>query len=328
MTRVCWEVKVLLEKLKSMSFDELRSVYKDFLSTLDVAETTKRTAYTDAFYLWRHNNKELFWSVVLDNDFEEISKKHLIDTLTKNSQGDVVSNVNGYYSHLKKFREFALSETSARIFTTYSEKIVLTKVVKYKKNGNVEVPYPCCDEVEKYLAKWDGLESYHLQENALNKLFNELCPCNKEIEDVLLKCATLNDFYSTNIYFIYPVAKHILELDIDDRLQQCDIHLVDDIQHVVVANKSYNFYSFATKYCSHHKPEDYPIYDSYVEKVLCYYQKNDGFSSFKKSDLKNYVVFKSVLEDFRRYFKLEKYSLKQIDQYIWQLGKEFFPNQY
>ena len=172
------------------------------------------------------------------------------------------------------------------------------------------------------------MEDYHLQENALNKLFYELCPYNKKIEDVLLKCATLNDFYSTNIYSIYPVAKHIVELNIDGRLQQGDVNLVDDIQCVVVGDKNYNFYSFATKYCSHHKPEDYPIYDSYVKKVLCYFQKIDYFSKFKTSDLKNYIFFKSVLQDFREYYHLDKYSLKQIDQYIWQLGKEFFPNKY
>lgn len=318
----------MLEKLKSMSFYELRNVYKDFLSTLDVAKSTKSTAYTDTFYLWKHNDKDIFWCVVLDDNFEETAKKYIEDTLRKDSKGDVVSLVSGYYSHLKKFREFALSETGEKIYTTHSVKTVSTKGMERKTPNQTNVPYPCSEEVEKYLTKWDGLENYHLQENALNKLFYELCPFNKEIEDVLLKCATLNDFYSTNIYYIYPVAKHIVELDIDDRLQQSDINLVGDIQHVDIGDKSYNFYSFATKYCSHHKPEDYPIYDSYVEKVLWYFQNKDCFSSFRKSGLKNYVVFKSVLEDFRQYYNLDKYSLKQIDQYIWQLGKEYFPNKY
>ena len=316
---------VILEKLKSMSFDEIRSVYREFLSTLDIANSTKSTAYTDAFYLWRHNNKEFFWDVVLDKNFEEISKRYLMDTLKKNSQGDVVSNVNGYYSHLKKFREFALGEIGEQI---YSKDTLTVPIPKADKFIGPNVPSPCSDEVEKYLSKWEDLEDYHLQENALNKLFYELCPYNKKIEDVLLKCATLNDFYSTNIYSIYPVAKHIVELNIDGRLQQGDVNLVDDIQCVVVGDKNYNFYSFATKYCSHHKPEDYPIYDSYVKKVLCYFQKIDCFSKFRTSDLKNYILFKSVLQDFRKYYHLDKYSLKQIDQYIWQLGKEFFPNKY
>ena len=318
----------MLEKLKAMSFDELRSIYKNFLSTLELGDSTKSTAYTDTFYLWKHNNKEVFWYVVLDDNFEETAKTYIENTLRKNSRGDVHYRVSGYYYHLKRFRKFALGETSEKIYSVHSEEAISAKGLQRKSLYQVCVPHPCCDEVERYLTKWAALENYHLQENALNKLFYELCPSNKDIEDVLLKCATLNDFYSTNIYSIYPVAKHIIKLDIDDRLQDGDINLVSDIQHVVIGNKSHNFYSFATKYCSHHKPENYPIYDSYVEKVLCYFQKNDCFSKFKTRDLKNYVVFKSVLEDFREFYNLNKYSLKQIDQYIWQLGKEYFPNKY
>lgn len=103
---------------------------------------------------------------------------------------------------------------------------------------------------------------------------------------------------------------------------------MNDIQCVTIGDKSINFYSFATKYCSHHEPEYFPIYDSYVEKILCYFQKIHRFSFFKTSDLKNYKIFKSVLEDFRKYYKLTNYSLKQIDQYLWQLGKEYFPKKY
>ena len=36
----------------------------------------------------------------------------------------------------------------------------------------IDIPTPCKNEVEKYLKKWDSLENYVLQENALNKLSN------------------------------------------------------------------------------------------------------------------------------------------------------------
>lgn len=121
--------------------------------------------------------------------------------------------------------------------------------------------------------QWDDLENYHLQEIALNRLFFELSPKNKDISDILLKVSVLNDFYSTNILKVFPVAKHIQSLQIDDRLKHGDVTLVDDIKRVVISGKTKNFYSFTTKYCSHHKPLDYPIYDSYVDKVLRYYRK-------------------------------------------------------
>ena len=77
---------------------------------------------------------------------------------------------------------------------------------------------PSTEEVERYISIWNSLENYVNQEHALDKLFFELCPQNVCIEDILLKCSSLNDFYSTNIFSIYPVAKHIAELNIDDRL--------------------------------------------------------------------------------------------------------------
>lgn len=78
-----------------------------------------------------------------------------------------------------------------------------------KKKMDIDVPNPSIEQVEIYLTKWDGLENYHLQEDALNKLFFELCPKNTDVIDILLKASTFNDFYSTNIFSIYPVAKHI-----------------------------------------------------------------------------------------------------------------------
>ncbi len=184
------------------------------------------------------------------------------------------------------------------------------------------------EQVEHYLRAWDELENYHLQEDALNKLFFTLCPENTEMSDILLKVAALNDFYSTNIFSVFPVAKHILSLKIDDRLKSGDIALVSDIQKVTINGVEKNFYSFATKYCSHHRPLDFPIYDSYVEKVLCYFRDRDKFASFKTPELKNYAKFKGTLIDFRLFYSLDQYNLKDIDKYMWQLGKEYFSKSY
>ncbi len=191
------------------------------------------------------------------------------------------------------------------------------------------VPRPTVMEVEQYLQEWANLESYKLQETALDRLFFELSPKNTDISDILLKVATLNDFYSTNIFSIFPVAKHILSLDIDERLKRGDIFLVNEIQNITIKEGvQRKFYSFATKYCSHHNPLAYPIYDSYVEKVLKYFRKTDHFAKFKNADLKDYQQFKNLILTFRSYYGLEQFNLKQIDQYLWQLGKEYFPNNY
>ncbi len=190
------------------------------------------------------------------------------------------------------------------------------------------IPKPCKKEVIKYLDLWDSLENYVLQESSLDKLFFYTYPNNTDINDILIKASSLNDFYSTNIFSIFPVAKHILELNIDERLKSGDETLVNDIARLTINGKEKNFYSFATKYCSHHFPTLYPIYDSFVEKILLYFKKLDNFYDFEKDDLKNYKKFKSILIEFKKYYDIDEYNLKDIDRYLWQLGKEFFPKNY
>ena len=194
--------------------------------------------------------------------------------------------------------------------------------------NTVNIPTPTNYEVDKYLKLWDSLDNYVLQENSLDKLFIELIPQNKDIRDILIKASTLNDFYSTNIYSIFPVAKHILELNIDERLLNADISLVNDIANVEISGKHKFFYSFATKYCSHHKPTEFPIYDSFVENVLLYFSKKDKFLKIKRADLKDYSFFKNALISFSCYYGIDNYNLKDLDRYLWQLGKEYFPKKY
>ena len=133
-----------------------------------------------------------------------------------------------------------------------------------------------------------------------------------------------------NIFDIHSVAQHIVKTNIDDKLKEGNLSIVDIIAHVKVGNppQERHFYSFATKYCSHHQPEKYAIYDSYVEKVLIDFKKRaDKFSDFKLEDLKKYDRYMQIIYDFRNNYGLEQFTIKELDQYLWQLGKKYF-NQY
>ena len=188
----------------------------------------------------------------------------------------------------------------------------------------LHIERPCKDQVLYYLRAWDEQENYVLQEHALDKLFFETYPNNTDINDILIKASSLNDFYSTNIFDIHTVAQHILSLHIDERLEKGDRLLVNDIAHVEVNGKDHFFYSFATKYCSHHRPERYAIYDSYVEKVLVSMNSRKHFAYFKREELKDYVTYMSVIRAFQQSFGLMQYDIKKLDQYLWQLGKWYF----
>lgn len=109
------------------------------------------------------------------------------------------------------------------------------------------LPHPTKQEVEKYLNKWNTLENYVLQENSLDKLFFKTYPNNNDINDILIKCSSLNDFYSTNIYSIFSVAKHILNLKIDARLKNGDTSLVNDIASINIQRKTKVFLFFCNK---------------------------------------------------------------------------------
>jgi len=182
--------------------------------------------------------------------------------------------------------------------------------------------------IKQYLKKWDTLENYILQEKSLSLLFNKLCPENKRIEDILLKVSALNDFYSTNIFDTFSVAKHILKCDIDNHMSLCDYEIVNKIAKVSIKNKTINFYSFASKYCSHHNPDAFPIYDSFVDKMLMHFKKNDKFYEFKREELKIYPKFIEIINCFKDFYNLEDFSLREIDIFLWLAGKEHFPKKY
>ncbi|MBF4989399.1 hypothetical protein [Methylophilus sp. 14] len=187
---------------------------------------------------------------------------------------------------------------------------------------------PSPEYLSAYLQRWEGLENYRLQEQSLALLFKELCPSNNVLEQVLLKVSALNDFYSTNIFDTYTVAKHIREMDIESRLKNGDLSLVNELAMVSIRDKKWNFYSFASKYCSHHFPESFPIFDSYVEKMLLHYAHADNFYSFHKGDLKHYESFVKIIKEFQTHYGLRQFSLRQIDIFLWLAGKDSFPPSY
>ncbi len=192
----------------------------------------------------------------------------------------------------------------------------------------VNIPSPNKKIIEKYLVKWDNLEEHYIwQEKSLYKLFHEDYKNNTDLNEILIKCSCLNDFYSTNIFSIFSVAKNIYNLKIDKRLNDNDPSLVNDIAHVKINGVDKTFYSFASKYCSHHNDE-FPIYDYFVDKMLVYFKNKDKFAKFKKDDLKDYVKFKNILIEFKKFYDIEEYSLRDIDKYLWIAGKEYFPKKY
>lgn len=193
----------------------------------------------------------------------------------------------------------------------------------------INIPKPNKKIIEEYLIKWDNLEDHYIwQESSLDKLFHKDYKYNTDLNEILIKCSCLNDFYSTNIFLIYPVAKNIYDLKIDKRLKDGDPSLVNDIARVTISGKEKVFYSFASKYCSHYNNIEFPIYDYFVDRMLMYFKSKDKFAKFTKDDLKDYVKFKDILIRFKKFYNIDEYNLRDIDKYLWIAGKEYFPKKY
>ncbi len=316
------------EEILSLSVSKAKEMFKNYLEIQDYSNNTKATRYTTAFYLAGRLSDYDFFNLLIDDDFEKKAKLIIYNMMIKHSNSnDIMRDVNGHYNHLKKLREFLLTYDSADKPQSKIEVRTNNKRSR-RRYDDINIPVPCKGQVDSYLEEWDKLPNYTAQENALNKLFWDIYPHNNDLDEVLAKTAILNDFYSTNIFNSYSMAKHIVELDIDERLKREDLSLVNDIASLKINGKVKDFYSFATKYCSHHNDKVYPIYDSYVKKILLYFKSRDGFSDFDGQDLKDYVKFCKVINDFQNFYNLGNYTVKELDRYLWQLGKKFLPNSY
>lgn len=174
--------------------------------------------------------------------------------------------------------------------------------------------------VDEYLLKWKNNKDYVSSEEELNNLFQNIYPDNNNYGQVLIKCSALNYIYSTTIFDLSTLAKHIINNKIDKRLCNGDLNLINDVMYVKFNNgKVLGMYSFFTKYFAQHRPDIYPIYDYNVENCLKLFRKKDNFYSFKNEDLRDYVKFKNIIDKFKEYYCLEKYNYKEIDRYLWLL---------
>lgn len=131
-------------KMKALSYDEMRSLYRKFLHIQNISKLTINTAYADTFYLWRKGSKDLFWNAVTDTDFENIARNELIKALSENSTGNAKSLANSYLSHLRRFRLFLASDGTAEPSAPKQEKTVNREYTR-KKKMDVDVPDPSID---------------------------------------------------------------------------------------------------------------------------------------------------------------------------------------
>jgi hypothetical protein len=181
--------------------------------------------------------------------------------------------------------------------------------------------------VQKYLKRFERDKRYAPADEGLTQLI-AVFPKNSELGHVAVKASAINALYSASILAIYQVAIHIHRLNIDPELEQHSTAIVDKIARAKFRNKRRNVFSFASKYCSWHDRDNYPIYDSFVDALLRTYRRKDKFMIFKNTDLRRYASFKRIVSAFREYYGLQRLSFKELDKFLWLYGRELYPRTY
>jgi hypothetical protein len=159
-----------------------------------------------------------------------------------------------------------------------------------------------------------------LADRVLARVFAHHAP-NLQLEDVLIKVVLLNGLYNTNVFALTDMASHIVDLDIDPELAAGSPSLVDRIASLTLHGKTRRHYSFATKYCSWHRPDQYPIYDNLVEALLWQYRREYHFADFGRPDMQDFPSYKAIIEAFIGHFQLDGISFKQVDKFLWYTAK-------
>jgi hypothetical protein len=153
-------------------------------------------------------------------------------------------------------------------------------------------------------------------------------PNNIKTADVLLKVLTLNALYSTQIPLygnriptVWEVVDHIVDLKIDSALDLGSSDLVFNIAKTEIQGKKIHYnYSFATKYCSWHRQDLFPIYDSRVDEYLWHLQNQGYIDPFKRQELKKYSKLKEIITEFQDKCGLGEFNFKQIDKFLYYEG--------
>lgn len=181
------------------------------------------------------------------------------------------------------------------------------------------IPEPSLATVKEACQQFTSDPSTATADAAVRLAFQHF-PRNDALPEVLVKVVTLNRLYSTNIYDVYTVAKHICDCNIDEGLTAGDPALVGCIANVKIGQKPRYNYSFATKFCAMHQPDLFQIYDSLADLALWRYQKQDRFSTFRRQDLWRYDRYLAVVSDFQSHYGLAEATRREIDCFLWLTG--------
>jgi len=149
--------------------------------------------------------------------------------------------------------------------------------------------------LKKYLDIFANQEMYFVNDLRNVELFQKI-PLNTSAEDIRTKLSAINDTDVSHNAIMDEVITHILHLNIDPRIKQNDLTVVEDIAQITAKGQSFHLLHFASVYCNFHKPETFPIYS---EQHINFYRRyiTENKLPLDPEKINTYEVFSKALND-------------------------------
>jgi hypothetical protein len=162
----------------------------------------------------------------------------------------------------------------------------------------------------------DRLEGWVAAERALDNLAATM-PSNTELHQVLVKAATLNQLYGTNVYRLHDMALNIVEIFSFKADPEDECALVDHIADVPTSAKFHD--SFASKYCHFFvDPRRFPLFDRYVPLTVRLHLGKGNYRC--KANAHIYRNLYADLVALRANLSFSP-TVRELDRYLWLRGQ-------
>jgi hypothetical protein len=169
--------------------------------------------------------------------------------------------------------------------------------------------------LRKYLDLFADQEMYFLNDKKNLDLF-AANPTNTSADTIRIKVSSINDEEFRLHVNPDEMVQRILKLNIDNRLMNGDLSVVDDIARLKDDQK-FNLLHFASAYCNFHQPNKFPIYS---EQHFEFYRRYIGEYKLPldPEKLNTYTVFCSALDDLVKRLGLTgKMNYLQLRKFGW-----------
>ena len=135
---------MIKDELYKLPLEKIKDIYREYLMSLNMGESTIKTTLADTFYLWKNVSREIFWQVVSSDNFEEVAKTELYKALSINSSGKIESLTIDYFHVLNKFRRFIIEYDYEFDFVSDEDAI---------KNFLLDIE--CLDQLDEWTGKFN-----------------------------------------------------------------------------------------------------------------------------------------------------------------------------